>query len=294
MSNKLQILSGQIVAQDILEHVRNAISALPGRPPCVVFIRVGDDGASISYVKQKQAKAAYVGIQSRLQVFDTKNITEEILLREINRLNNDDSVDGILVQAPLPSQIDFTKITGAIRPEKDVDGFNAINCGRLQQGSSCIVPCTPAGIVKLLEYYHIPIEGQHIVIVNRSMIVGKPLANLLLKNCHTGNATVTICHSHTKNLPDITRAADILVLACGKPGFFDHSFVKKDAIIIDVGISRVPANNERGYVLKGDANIEDLQGHISAYTPVPGGIGPLTVAMLMKNTLDCYNLCHLS
>lgn len=286
-------MSGKPVAQAILEQVRLQVSAVKGRPPCVVFIRVGNDPASVSYVKQKQEKAAGVGIKSILKVFDVDKIDETTLLREIQQLNEDVTVDGILVQAPLPASMNFVKIASAIKPEKDVDGFGIVNCGRLQQDLPCITPCTPAGIIEILKFYHISPVGKHVVIVNRSMIVGKPLATLLLKNIPQGNATVTVCHSKTENLQAITRTADILVLACGKPAFFGRSFVKEGAVVIDVGISRVPAMNERGYVLQGDADHRSLEGHVAGYTPVPGGVGPMTVAMLMKNTLDCYNLCHL-
>ena len=188
--------------------------------------------------------------------------------------------------------MDFVKIVGRIDPRKDVDGFGAINCGYLQQNQRGLVPCTPAGIIEILKYYKIPVKGKHVVIVNRSLIVGKPLAALFLKNDSYGNATVTVCHSCSENLEKITQQADILVLACGRPHFFNRNFVKKGAVVIDVGITRVPANNERGYILQGDADIESLNNYISAITPVPGGVGPMTVAMLMKNTLDCYKLCH--
>lgn len=290
-NNEFQILSGKPVAQAVLERVRSQILRLQGRPPCVVFIRVGNDPASVSYVKQKQEKVAWVGIKSILRVFEIDQIDEHMLLEEIRKLNQDTSVDGILVQAPLPSTMDFVKIASSIKPEKDVDGFGVTNCGRLQQDLPCIIPCTPAGIIEIFKFYNISTVGKHVVIVNRSMIVGKPLATLLLKNSSQGNATVTICHSQTKDLQSITQKADILVLACGNPAFFDRNFVKKGAIVVDVGISRVPSNNERGYVLQGDADSQSLKDYVS-YTPVPGGVGPMTVAMLMQNTLDCYKLCH--
>lgn len=289
--NNTQLLSGQPVAEQILQSVQKEVAALPGRPPSVVFLRVGEDGASVSYVQQKSKKAAEVGIQSKVLVFP-ETISETSLLQEIARLNDDTTVDGILLQAPLPKPLSFTKITNTIRPEKDVDGFCAINCGCLWQEGDSLVPCTPAGIVELLKYYHIETAGKHVVIVNRSSIVGKPLGALLLQHAAFGNATVTFCHSYTKNLPFITQQADILVLACGKPHAFGRTFVKKGAVVIDVGITRVAAHNERGYVVQGDANAEELTGHVAALTPVPGGIGLLTVAMLMKNTLRAYHLCH--
>lgn len=292
MSVNCKLLSGEVVAQSILQRVKDEVATIQGRPPCVVFIRVGNDGASVSYVNKKAQKAEFVGIKSIVKLFEEAITTEDELIQEIDRLNKDDSVDGILVQAPLPKSMDFVKIVGRIDPKKDVDGFGAINCGYLQQNQNGIVPCTPAGIIEILKYYKIPVKGKHVVIVNRSLIVGKPLAALFLKNDAYGNATVTICHSCSENLAKITQQADILVLACGRPHFFSRNFVKKGAIVIDVGISRVTANNERGYVLQGDADIDSLREYVSAITPVPGGVGPMTVAMLMKNTLDCYKLCH--
>lgn len=292
MSVNCKLLSGEVVAQSILQRVKDEVATIQGRPPCVVFIRVGNDGASVSYVNKKAQKAEFVGIKSIVKLFDEATTTEDDLIQEIDRLNKDDSVDGVLVQAPLPKSMDFVKIVGRIDPKKDVDGFGAINCGYLQQNQNGIVPCTPAGIIEILKYYKIPVKGKHVVIVNRSLIVGKPLAALFLKNNAYGNATVTICHSCSENLAKITQQADILVLACGRPHFFSRDFVKKGAIVIDVGISRVTANNERGYVLQGDADIDSLREYVSAITPVPGGVGPMTVAMLMKNTLDCYKLCH--
>lgn len=292
MSASSKLLPGEIVAQTVLQRVKGDVTTIPGRPPCVVFIRVGNDGASVSYVNKKAQKAGFVGIKSIVKLFDEHSTTEDELIQEIDRLNNDDSVDGILVQAPLPKSMDFVKVVGRIDPKKDVDGFGATNCGYLQQNQSGIVPCTPAGIVEMLKYYKIPVKGKHVVIVNRSLIVGKPLGALFLKNDTYGNATVTFCHSCSENLEKITQQADILVLACGRPRFFNQNFVKKGSVVIDVGITRVPSNNERGYVLQGDADIDALMGHVSAITPVPGGVGPMTVAMLMKNTLDCYKLCH--
>ncbi len=285
-----KLLSGREVADKILLEVKDEVTQLKGRPPCVVFLRVGNDGASISYVRQKEMKAAYTGIKSILKVFDSETTKEVQLLDEIVRLNKDDTVDGILVQAPLPKSIDFVKICNAIHPFKDVDGFGAVNLGNLLQERQGLVPCTPAGIIELLKYYKLTTEGKHIVIVNRSLIVGKPLGALFLQRSIFGNATVTICHSLSYNLKEITKTADILILACGKPQIFDVSYVKKGAIVIDVGITRVACSNERGYCLKGDADFENLSSIVSYITPVPGGVGPMTVAMLMKNTLKAYHL----
>ena len=290
-ARKTRILFGKPVADAILTSVRKGVVTLKGRPPSVVFLRVGDDGASVSYVKQKAKCASEVGIQSETRVFD-ETTTEEQLLAEIIRLNEDPNVDGILVQLPLPKHINTLNILRAVDPKKDVDGFTDVNSGRLWQGDGSLIPCTPAGIVELLKYYRIATEGKQVVIVNRSSIVGKPLAALLLRHSEFGNATVTVCHSYTQNLSDITRQADVLVLACGKPHAFGRDYVKESAVVIDVGINRVPADNERGYMIRGDADMEALTGYVDALTPVPGGIGPLTVAMLMKNTLQAYDLCH--
>ena len=286
-----QILFGAPVAEAILRSVREAVATLKGRPPSVVFLRVGNDGASVTYVKQKAKKASETGIQSETHVFDERT-TEEQLLAEIARLNKDPAVDGILVQLPLPNHINPVRILRAIAPQKDVDGFTDVNCGRLWQGNGLLLPCTPSGITELLKYYHITTEGKHAVIVNRSSIVGKPLAALLLRSSDIGNATVTVCHSHTHNLANITQQADILILACGKPHRFGRDYVKEGSVVVDVGITRVPTNNEHGYVVCGDADVETLTGYADALTPVPGGVGPLTVAMLMKNTLQAYYLCQ--
>ena len=284
-----RILFGKPVAEQILRSVRERVATLKA-PPSVVFLRVGNDGASVSYVKQKAKCASEVGIRSETRILDVQT-TEEQLLAEIVHLNEDKTVHGILVQLPLPKHINATRVLRAIGAQKDVDGFTDINCGRLWQGDGSLLPCTPAGIIELLKYYHIQTEGKHVVIVNRSSIVGKPLAALLLRHSEFGNATVTLCHSYTQNLSEFTKQADILVLACGKPHQFGRDDVKEGSIVIDVGITRIPADNERGYVIRGDADAEALTGYVDALTPVPGGIGPLTVAMLMKNTLQAY-LCQ--
>ena len=226
VNNNTLLLQGNVVADRVLESVKNEIMQLSERPPCVVFIRVGQDGASISYVAQKEKKAKECGIRSILKVFDEATTSEQNLLSEIERLNQDVTVDGILVQAPLPKSMNFTKIVGSIKPEKDVDGFGAYNCGRLMQDQAELIPCTPAGIIEILKYYSIQTAGKHVVIVNRSLIVGKPLAMLLMKHSEFGDATVTVCHSKTENLEKITQQADILVLACGKPHVFTQNFIQ--------------------------------------------------------------------
>jgi methylenetetrahydrofolate dehydrogenase (NADP+)/methenyltetrahydrofolate cyclohydrolase len=286
-----KLLQGRVVADVILNETEDELQRMHlQRPPCVAFLRVGNDGASVSYVAQKEKVAHTIGIKSILKVFDPAQITEGQLIGEIKSLNLDTSVDGILVQSPLPKAIDFVNVCNAIHPNKDVDGFGAENLGRLLQEKNGFTPCTPAGIVELLKFYNISPAGKHVVIVNRSLIVGKPLAALLTKHSIWGNATVTLCHSHSQNLPQLTRQADILVLACGKPGYFDAHFVKPATILIDVGITRISDNSPRGYSLQGDANFEAVSPIVQAITPVPGGVGPLTVALLMRNTLQAFKL----
>jgi methylenetetrahydrofolate dehydrogenase (NADP+)/methenyltetrahydrofolate cyclohydrolase len=291
MSHSCKLLQGRVVADVILNETKDKLQRMHfQRSPCVAFLRVGNDGASVSYVAQKEKMARTIGIKSILKVFDPTQITEDQLIGEIKNLNLDTSVDGILVQAPLPKTIDFVSVCNAIAPNKDVDGFGAENLGRLLQEKNGFTPCTPAGIVELLKFYNISPAGKHVVIVNRSLIVGKPLAALLTQHSLWGNATVTLCHSYSENLPQLTQQADILVLACGKPGHFDAHFVKPEAILIDVGITRVSDDSQRGYSLQGDANFEAVLPIVQAITPVPGGVGPLTVALLMRNTLKAFKL----
>ncbi|MDR0647261.1 MAG: bifunctional 5,10-methylenetetrahydrofolate dehydrogenase/5,10-methenyltetrahydrofolate cyclohydrolase [Puniceicoccales bacterium] len=291
MSHSCKLLRGRVVADVILNKVKGELQRMHcQRSPCVAFLRVGNDGASVSYVAQKEKMAHAIGIKSILKIFDPTQVTETQLMEEIKKFNLDASVDGILVQAPLPKEIDFVNVCNAIAPNKDVDGFGAENLGRLLQGKSGFTPCTPSGIVELLKFYNISPAGKHVVIVNRSLIVGKPLAALLTQRSMWGNATVTLCHSHSENLPQLTQQADILVLACGKPSYFDANFVKPAAILIDVGITRVADGSSRGYTLQGDANFKSASQIVQAITPVPGGVGPLTVALLMRNTLKAFKL----
>lgn len=290
--NAYKLLEGRAVADKILQEVQAQVQKIRTRPPHVTFLRVGNDGASISYVAQKEKTAQRVGITSDLKVFDPQTTTEEQLIREIKALNEDPKVDGILVQAPLPSHMDFVKVCNTIHPCKDVDGFSAENLGRLLQEKEGLMPCTPAGIIEMLKFYELSPASKHVVLVNRSLIVGKPLAMLLARHNDWGNATVTICHSHSARLSELTRQADILITACGKPNYFDAHFVKENAIVIDVGITRVPTNNAKGYTLTGDVNFASVAPVVQAITPVPGGVGPLTVARLMHNTLKAFTLLH--
>lgn len=247
-----------------------------GQSVCLAVIQVGNDPASTVYVGNKKKACAYIGIESR--AFSLPEETrEEELLALINQLNHDDSVNGILVQLPIPAHMDEKKVINAIAPEKDVDGFHPQNVGALSIGEPGFVSCTPAGIIQLLKRSGVEIEGKECVVVGRSNIVGKPMALLLLRE----NGTVTICHSHTRDLKEICRRADILVAAIGKPKFFDDTYVKDGAVVIDVGIHRNEQNK-----LCGDVDAEKVMDKVSAITPVPGGVGPMTIAMLMHNCVE--------
>lgn len=269
-----QLINGKEVAEHIKLQVKNEIKTLDLKPALAVIV-VGDNPASKVYVNNKKKACKAVGIES-IEYTLPENTTEEELLNVIDYCNISRCIHGILVQLPLPKHINESKILERICPEKDVDGFTAINTGKLWQGKYDLAPCTAMGIIELLDYYGYDIAGQHCVVVGRSNIVGKPVAALLLKR----NATVTICHSKTQNLSEITKQADILISAVGKPNFITWGMVKQGAIVIDVGINR----DENGK-LCGDVDFEDVKDKVLAITPVPGGVGPMTVAMLMKNTL---------
>lgn len=269
-----ELIDGKKVAEHIKQQVKNEIESLEKDVTLAVIV-VGDNPASKVYVNNKKKACEYVGIRS-VEYTLPEETTEDELLSLIEVLNSLRCINGILVQLPLPNHIDESKVLERITPEKDVDGFTAINTGKLWQGEYTLAPCTAMGIIELLDYYNIEIAGKHCVIVGRSNIVGKPLAALLLER----DATVTVCHSKTKSLSEITNKADILISAVGKPKFITWGFIKKDAIVIDVGINR----DENGK-LCGDVDAENVANKVSLLTPVPGGVGPMTVAMLMKNTL---------
>lgn len=268
------LINGKEVAEHIKQQVKNEIEAL-GLKPALAVIVVGDNPASKVYVNNKKKACKAIGIESVEYVLP-ENIAEEELLNIIDYCNISRCIHGILVQLPLPKHIDESKILERICSDKDVDGFTAINTGKLWQGDYNLAPCTAMGVIELLDYYGYEIAGKHCVVVGRSNIVGKPVAALLLER----NATVTICHSKTQNLFEITRQADILIVAVGKPKFVTADMVKDGAVVIDVGINR----DENGK-LCGDVDFDDVKEKASAITPVPGGVGPMTVAMLMKNTL---------
>lgn len=273
-----KIIDGKKISTEIKEECKQLVAKLQeeGKTACLVVIQVGSDPASSVYVKNKTRACEYVGMLSKTYELPEET-TQDQLLHLIDELNHDQKVDGILVQLPLPKHIDENVITQAISPDKDVDGFHDENVGALVTGHDGFVSCTPAGIIELLKRSHIEIEGKHCVVVGRSNIVGKPMALLLLRE----NATVTICHSRTKDLKEITKQADILIAAIGKPKFFDDSYVKEGAVVIDVGIHRNEQNK-----LCGDVDFEKVEPKVSAITPVPGGVGPMTIAMLMYNCVQ--------
>ena len=287
----MQLIDGNDVARQIIEELKSEVSLLTGSKPCVAFVRVGEDPASVSYVKKKQKTAAEIGVESRLSVFP-ESISESELKQEIQVLNTDPTIHGILVQAPLPPQIEETTIFNHVLPAKDVDGFNANNLGRLcQEDEDAFAACTPAGILELLKRSGTETEGKRAVILGRSLIVGKPAGLLLLRKGIPGNATVTFCHSRTTDLGSVTKEADVLVAAIGSPNFVTADMVKPGAVVIDVGINRVEDSTaKKGYRLVGDVAFDEVAPIVSKITPVPGGVGPMTVAMLMRNTVKAHRL----
>jgi methylenetetrahydrofolate dehydrogenase (NADP+)/methenyltetrahydrofolate cyclohydrolase len=261
----------------------------------IAVIRVGEDPASVSYVRKKQKTAERIGIGSRLHVLP-EDISKEDLFAKIDALNADSDVSGILVQAPLPKHINETETFNRVNPAKDVDGFNTLNIGKLcQEDPSGFVACTPAGIVQLIQRSGIETNGKHVVVLGRSQIVGKPAALLMIQKACPGNATVTICHSRTTDLPSITRQADVLIAAIGRPNFVTEDMVKDGVNVIDVGINRVEDSNKKsGYRLVGDVDFDAVATKAAHITPVPGGVGPMTVAMLMHNTLLAFKASQAS
>ena len=272
------IIDGKKISSEIKDELKTTVSQWKeeGRLVCLAVIQVGDDPASSVYVGNKKKACAYIGIDSRSYELPEETSQEE-LLELIRKLNQDDTVDGILVQLPIPDHMNEKEVIHAISPEKDVDGFHPQSVGALSIGEEGFVSCTPAGIIQLLKRSGIEIEGKECVVVGRSNIVGKPMAMLLLRE----NGTVTVCHSRTRNLPEVCRRADILVAAIGKPRFFDDTYVKDGAVVIDVGIHRGADKK-----LCGDVDFDKVVDKVSAITPVPGGVGPMTIAMLMHNCVE--------
>ena len=276
------IIKGKDLSTSIKEALKVRVEVLKsqyGRTPNLVVVLVGEDPGSVSYVTGKAKAATEVGIANNtIRLADT--ITEADLLALVDQLNNDDSVDGILVQLPLPKHIDENKVIAAISPEKDVDAFHPMNVAKLWLKQPCVLPCTPKGIIKLLHFAGVDIAGKEAVVVGRSNIVGQPVAKLLLD----ANATVTVAHSKTKNLAEVTRRADILVAAIGRERFITADMIKPGAVVIDVGVNRDSRNGK----LCGDVDFEEAQNVAAAITPVPGGVGPMTIACLMENTVEAF------
>ena len=284
----LEIIDGNATAKSIHEELAAKLKSISApRTPCVAFIRVGEDPASVSYVKKKGRVAGEIGIESRLHVLPESTQQDE-LNALIDKLNADDNVDAILIQAPLPKHLCERDTFNRVRPDKDVDGFSCGNLGLLcQEDARAFTACTPAGIMELFKRYNVATAGKNVVVLGRSIIVGKPMALLLMKK--GADATVTVCHSKSENLKEICARADILIAAVGRPNTVTADMVKEGAVVIDVGINRIPCSTTKsGYRLVGDVDFENVAPKCSKITPVPGGVGPMTVAMLMVNTVRAF------
>ncbi|OFO52930.1 bifunctional 5,10-methylene-tetrahydrofolate dehydrogenase/5,10-methylene-tetrahydrofolate cyclohydrolase [Porphyromonas sp. HMSC077F02] len=283
-----QLLDGKKISADMKAEIAaevKEIVAAGHKPPKMVAILVGHDGGSETYVASKMKTGHELGFEDELIRFED-NVTEKELLDTIDRLNNDDSVDGFIVQLPLPKHIDEQKIIEAINPNKDVDGFHPINVGKTSIGLPSFVSATPAGILELLKRYNIETKGKHCVVLGRSNIVGKPMAQLMMLKAYPGDSTVTVCHSRTKDIAAITREADIIIAALGTPEFLTGDMVKEGVVVVDVGTTRVPdASRKSGFKLTGDVKFDEVAPKASYITPVPGGVGPMTIISLMRNTL---------
>jgi len=284
----MTILDGKKTSNDIKDEITlevNKMKASGEKVPHLAAVIVGNDGASLTYVGSKVRACERVGFKSTM--VRLSNTTSEIeLLDAIEDLNNNDEIDGFIIQLPLPPQINTQKVLMAVNPDKDVDGFHPMNFGKMALDMSTFIPATPFGILELLDRYGVQTDGKHTVIIGRSHIVGRPMSILMGRKGFPGNSTVTLTHSHTKNITQITSQADIIISALGVPNFLKAEMVKDDAVIIDVGITRVPdETKERGYRITGDVDFENVSKKASFITPVPGGVGPMTIAMLLKNTL---------
>lgn len=287
----MEILDGKVASRAIildLQQKTQALSTAGKRVPHLAAILIGNNGASETYVASKVRTCAEIGFQSTLLRLP-ETISEADLLNEIGRLNNDESIDGILVQLPLPSHISEDKIIRHINPEKDVDGFHPVSVGNMVSGLPSFIPATPYGILLMMEHYQLETKGKHAVVIGRSHIVGTPMSILLSRNSYPGNCTVTLCHSATRNIKEICLQADILVAAVGRPDYITADMVKPGAVVIDVGITRVAdATKKSGFAIKGDVNFDEVAPLSSYITPVPGGVGLMTIAGLMQNTYHAY------
>ncbi|MCQ2132509.1 MAG: bifunctional methylenetetrahydrofolate dehydrogenase/methenyltetrahydrofolate cyclohydrolase FolD [Bacteroidaceae bacterium] len=285
----MQLIDGKAVSTAIKEEIAQEVAdivAHGGKRPHLAAILVGHDGGSETYVKNKVLACEQCGFTSTLIRFE-EDVTEQELLNQVEKLNNDADVDGFIVQLPLPRHISEQKVIEAIDYRKDVDGFHPINVGRMSIGLPCYISATPNGILQLLKYYNIETSGKKCVVLGRSNIVGKPMAQLMMQKRNPGDATVTICHSHTKNLKEECLQADIIIAALGQPAFVTADMVKPGAVVIDVGTTRVPdATRKNGFRLQGDVDFQNVAEKCSYITPVPGGVGPMTICSLMKNTLS--------
>lgn len=287
------LINGKAIADQIQEKLKLKISHIKGRKPCLAVIIVGNNPASKIYVDRKTKACAEIGITSIRHEFP-ESISEQALLQSIEQLNKDQNIDGILIQLPLPAHINPLKITQSIDPSKDVDGLHPTNMGKLLTGDqSAFLPCTPLGVKVLLESSGIDVAGKHVLVIGRSNLVGKPMAAILMQSATGGNATVTIAHSRTNNIKELCLMADILVVAIGQPQMITADMVKKGTVIIDVGINKIDnPTRSSGYQLVGDVDFENVKDKCSLITPVPGGVGPMTIAMLLSNTLKAFFQKH--
>lgn len=284
------ILDGKKTSSDIKDEIASEVKSIilsGDRPPHLAALIVGNDGASLTYVGSKVKACEKVGFDSTLLSLP-ESITEQELLTKVNELNNDDKIDGYIVQLPLPKHIDTQKVLMAVDPKKDVDGFHPTNFGKMALKLPTFISATPNGIMELLKRYKVSTEGKHTVVIGRSDIVGKPISILMGLKTNPGNSTVTLAHSRTKNIEDLIKQADIVISALGVPNFIKDYMIKDGAIIIDVGITRVPDDSVKGYKIVGDVDFENVSKKSSYITPVPGGVGPMTIAMLLSNTLQAY------
>ena len=284
------VLDGKKTSNDIKAEIAESVKEIVAngsRPPHLAAVIVGDDGASLTYVGSKVRACKRVGFESTL-IKLPESITENELLEKVNELNNDENIDGYIVQLPLPKHIDSQKILMAVDADKDVDGFHPTNFGKMALSLPTFISATPFGIMELLKRYNVDTSGKHTVVIGRSDIVGRPISILMSQKSNPGNSTVTLAHSRTKNIEELTKQADIIISALGVPNFVKEDMVKDGAVIVDVGITRVADNSAKGYKIVGDVDYENVSKKSSYITPVPGGVGPMTIAMLLKNTLLAY------
>ena len=284
----MKLIDGKKIALKIKDEIKDQVDKMieqGEKPPHLAAVIVGNDGASLTYVGSKVKSCKQVGFNSTLITLP-EDISENELLSEVDKLNKNNDIDGFIVQLPLPKHIDENKVTLSINPNKDVDGFHPLNFGKMALSMKSFIPATPFGIIELLDRYQIKTSGKHTVVIGRSSIVGRPISILMNSKGKSGDSTVTVVHSRTKNIEDYIKSADILISALGVPDFVKKEMVKDGVVVIDVGITRVKDENyEKGYVIKGDVDFESVKNKASYITPVPGGVGPMTIAMLLKNTL---------